>query len=343
MRRVIASLALASLIACGTGSGVEKVEAKDLDGIAETSSLAAREFSVTITEDSLVFQLSGLVEDTYRYAATVNLHGKPLFQEVVSDDARYVRVLDPEAFATKSGAAAAPGARALLSGDWVVDPRGAPPEFSAADAEAADPLADLIEGVSPALLGARTVLNEIRFLDAIPQLLRVATSPRAWNPDGANYLPKDDKFPPYTEDGTRFDSIPRAFDPGSNINSIQSLHPFFQYTSVWTRDGFISRVEKLFEPPHRADPQYRAMFEGLGRQAVSPDKMPPAQRGQAILLARFLQGGNNRTEERLYNPPPGEARITIPRNAVSVDLAAAITALQNAITATIASFPGVTP
>ena len=147
----------------------------------------------------------GLVEDDFRYKARVATDGKPVLDEVVSDDALAVRFLDPasmERFLRKpttakqsgggvggsgsapepaadsgGGTSATPGepaaAAILASKRWVLDSAGAPSAFATANTDQKlgdDPIAD-----------SRAVFA---YVDrAINEAMRVVE----WNPESLEY------------------------------------------------------------------------------------------------------------------------------------------------------------
>lgn len=304
MRSAAILLVLGLLAGCTRGSGEEQVEVADLGRISERTSLSSREFEAIQKADKTALGVAGLVEDDYRYRAAVAADGVSLYEEVVIDDARYFRLSDPSQFA--GVAATDPGLTAVLTGGWLVDPHGAPPEFLTGPA--AGPLPPL---------DPRFVLSRVRFLDTLPAVIRRGREPKKYNPDAADFLPKDDKFPRRKADGIRFDAIPLAFDPGISAVSVEALEPYFQYASVWVKMRRITRVERLFELPGPEDPQFKELFEQF-RRGVSGLPSPVLASGKQFRV----------TDTYLFRVPQDGARVEAPANAVTVNLAEVLAAFR---------------
>ena len=213
----------------------------------------------------------GLVEDDFRYKARVAEDGKPVLDEVVSDDALAVRFLDPAAMGRflrkpaeakhgsgvggngggSNGTAATPdpatGAGGTTPGEpsaadllatrrWVLDPAGAPAEFAAPGSDRTlgdDPIAD-----------AR---NVFAYVDrAINEAVRVVE----FNPESLEYRKDEDPFPtPEPHSGvTRYDferpNLPKASQTGSGANQVTPDTRNFRKMSVYVKD---KRVIKVLE------------------------------------------------------------------------------------------------
>jgi hypothetical protein len=213
----------------------------------------------------------GLVEDDFRYKARVAEDGKPVLDEVVSDDALAVRFLDPTAMGrflrkpvkakqggsgvggggsastpepagTPAGAGGTPGepsaAEVLATRRWVLDSAGAPSAFSTANADLTlgdDPIAD-----------AREVFA---YVDrAINEAVRVVE----YNPESLEYRKDEDPFPtPAAHSGvTRYDferpTLPKASQTGSGSNQVTPDTRHFRKMSVYVKDKRVIRVlEKI--------------------------------------------------------------------------------------------------
>ena len=216
----------------------------------------------------------GLVEDDFRYKARVAADGKPVLDEVVSDDAIAVRFLDPAsighflrkpATARQSGSgvggsdaapapdpgagggsrSATPGepeaAEVLASKRWLLDSAGAPSAFATANAGQKlgdDPIAD-----------ARAVFA---YVDrAIDEAVRVVE----WNPESLEYRKDEDPFEtPKARSITRYDferpNLPKASQTGSGANQVTPDTRHFRKMSVYVKDKRIIRVvEKIDVAP----------------------------------------------------------------------------------------------
>ena len=220
----------------------------------------------------------GLVEDDFRYKARVATDGKPVLDEVVSDDALAVRFLDPpsiERFLRKpttakqsgggvggsgsapepaadssgGGTSATPGepaaAAILASKRWVLDSAGAPSAFATANTDQKlgdDPIAD-----------SRAVFA---YVDrAINEAMRVVE----WNPESLEYRADEDPFetPKERSGVTRYDferpNLPKASETGSGANQITPDARHFRKMSVYIKDKRIIRVVEKIDVESRLE------------------------------------------------------------------------------------------
>jgi hypothetical protein len=218
----------------------------------------------------------GLVEDDFRYKARVATDGKPVLDEVVSDDALAVRFLDPAAMgpflrkATKAkqsgsgvggsgsapepaadtgGSSPTPGepaaAEILASRRWVLDPAGAPSAFATANTDQTlgdDPIAD-----------ARAVFAYVE--RAIDESVRVVE----WNPESLEYRKDEDPFetPKKGSGVTRYDferpNLPKASQTGTGSNQVTPDTRHFRKMSVYVKDKRIIRVVEKVDVESRLD------------------------------------------------------------------------------------------
>lgn len=219
----------------------------------------------------------GLVEDDFRYKARVATDGKPVLDEVVSDDAIAVRFLDttamgrflrkpteakqsgsgvggggsatPEPAATPGAGHAVPGeptaAEILASRRWVLDSAGAPSAFGGSTTDRTlgdDPIAD-----------ARTVFA---YVDrALNESFRVVE----FNPESLEYREDEDPFPtPGDGSGvTRYDlerpKLPKASETGSGSNQVTPDARHFRKMSVYVKDERIIKVQEKVDVESRLD------------------------------------------------------------------------------------------
>lgn len=243
---------------CATSSrsgGIESIKAKDIAALAELSTLKPHRFEGRVRLAGRAVEVTGVVEDAYRYQATVSIDGSVVYEEAVLDDRRFVRLISPDRLVPHEVFAELPLLHdswlTLMKGEWVLDPQGAPPEFAPTGTAANDaPLrADLVSGF-------------VRFLDAGREL--AAKGMRKYDRDSVQYLRRDDKFSNDPDDGRRFDALPTPYDPTAVFTDLESLRRYFEYTSVWTTTEGVTRVERLLElpPPSR---RYRDMYAQLRR------------------------------------------------------------------------------
>jgi hypothetical protein len=298
------------MAACG-GGRESAVRIADLDELAGKSAMRVRAFDAKVTSGASEVTVNGVVEDDYRYTATVSVNGKPAWEEVVIDDARYLRVLDASPLFEPEAAVEVPTMHAafpaILAGGWVVDANGAPAEFT--------PDATVVP------LAPDLVLSQVRVLDTVPRLVKLGYA--EWNPDGASYLPKYDKFPAHKGDGKRFDHLPGAYDANQVMNGLDSLRPYFEFASVWATEAGVTRIEQRLELPDPADKRYAELYDQLRRS------------GSRRLLALLQTGRAGRTLGSSYviRAAGEQQHVAEPTGAVAVDLGGAITALRQRLAA----------
>ena len=249
----------------------------------------------------------GLVEDDFRYKARVAEDGKPVLDEVVSDDALAVRFLDPaqmsrflrkpvkanqggtgvggngngqgvatpEPAGNQGGATPGEPSAAELLGTrrWVLDPAGAPSTNAVANTDQTlgdDPIAD-----------ARDVFAYVE--RAINEAVRVVE----FNPESLEYRKDEDPFPtPAPHSGVvRYDferpNLPKASQTGGGANQVTPDTRHFRKMSVYVKD---KRVIKVME---KVDVESR-----LKDLAEIYDTKFPADRSKAELAAIAVEALN---------------------------------------------------
>lgn len=281
-RRLFACVALAAaaVLSSCTSAGDADLTADERVDAFDASVHPPRTFSYTRTQGDGRLEVRGRVEDDYRYEAEVASNGEQLYQEVVFDDHRFVRVSAQAAAALTTGDAedTAPPAR----GEWVRDGRGAPGEFAAAGS--ADAEAQAGAAPAPALvLGVLRALEKADQADRFRSALRVA---RVYDPDSSGYLERNDKFPPHPESGRRYDAVPGPYQPdvlfadGVPDDLAERLTSSSLYLSFWFRDGRLTRIEAFFDVDVErvADDMRTAMRLRAARSGaqLDPATVPPA-------------------------------------------------------------------
>lgn len=306
----------ALLVAAGTllsgcaGRSDEGVDADDLPAILEATTLEPRVFTSNVELGGRSLEVTGVIEDDYRYQATVSLDGGPVYEEVVVDDRRYLRVHDPAALVTPELLVELPSLHEtwplVLQGGWVVDPGGAPPEFTA--------------GTKPidAPLSAQTVLARVRYLDGANELVGLGYG--KYDRNSIAYSRRNDKFPVHEEDGTRFDHAASGYDPNGVYTTLQSLRPSFEFVSLWADESMLTRIERLTELPDPDEDRYEDLYDQLERA------------GSSRLLALLELGEHGRRITESYTfAPAGAAAVVEPENAAEVRLTPALSALASRV------------
>jgi hypothetical protein len=220
----------------------------------------------------------GLVEDDFRYKARVATDGKPVLDEVVSDDAIAVRLLDtaamgrflrkpatakqggsgvggtgstpaPDGGGDQGGSSRMPGepsaAEILASRRWLLDSSGAPSAFGSGNTDQTlgdDPIAD-----------ARAVFA---YVDrAMNEAVRVVE----FNPESLEYRKDEDPFETPKEGSgvTRYDferpKLPKASQTGTGSNQVTPDTRHFRKMSVYVKDKRIIRVVEKIDVESRLD------------------------------------------------------------------------------------------
>lgn len=237
---VVATLGLS---ACNGATDAEKRLRAALHNTEKLSNTFLYTETVHDTAGDHETDVRGLVEDDFRYKARVAEDGKPVLDEVVSDDALAVRFLDPTRmgrFLRKpvNGQSGQPAAELLATRRWVLDPAGAPAEFATAGTDRAlghDPIAD-----------ARNVFAYVE--QAMNEAARVVE----FNPESLEYRKDEDPFPaPAKHSGvTRYDlqrpNLPKASQTGGGPNQVTPDARHFRKMSVYVKDKRVIKVvEKI--------------------------------------------------------------------------------------------------
>src|SRR5581483_6119823 len=234
---VAATLGLA---ACNGATDAEKRLRTALRNTEKLSNTFLYTETVHDTAGDHETDVRGLVEDDFRYKARLSEDGKPVLDEVVSDDALAVRFLDPARMSRflRKPAVTGPAAALLATRRWVLDPAGAPAEFATAGTDRTlghDPIAD-----------ARNVFAYVE--QAMNEAARVVE----FNPESLEYRKDEDPFPaPAKHSGvTRYDlvrpNLPKASQTGGGPNQVTPDARHFRKLSVYVKDKRVIKVvEKI--------------------------------------------------------------------------------------------------
>ena len=117
---------VAVLIASGCSNVSE--DADELRRFVESSRIEPRTFRFVEASELRAYEIEGSVADDLRYRMVLSQDGNPIMEQVVSDDALAVRLLDPDKGGSIANTLGHPTVdQTLRDGGWVVDPSGAPP------------------------------------------------------------------------------------------------------------------------------------------------------------------------------------------------------------------------
>jgi hypothetical protein len=235
----------------------------------------------------------GLVEDDFRYKARVAADGKPLVDEVVSDDAIAVRFLDPAGIGRflRKPTEAKQGGSGVGSGSTTPEPAagsggargtgGVPPTGAAGAAtggttpgepSAAEILASrrwvLDSAGAPSAFGGATTdrtLGDDPIADAravfayVDRAMNEALRVVEFNPESLEYRKDEDPFetPKERSGVTRYDlerpKLPKASETGTGSNQVTPDARHFRKMSVYVKDKRIIKVLEKIDVESRLD------------------------------------------------------------------------------------------
>lgn len=145
-----------------------------------------REFLYEAEQEGTTAQVRGKIEDSLRYQGTLSRDGQEVMEQVVDDDALAVRVINP-ALVPSLAAGTAPTSRIILetltTGQWVVDPSGAPPMRVTGGA---------------AVTGSDPVQDAVNIFRYVRAAIGSAREVKKWREDDIDpaYRPSEETFPP---------------------------------------------------------------------------------------------------------------------------------------------------
>ncbi|HUF33185.1 MAG TPA: hypothetical protein VMN58_08275 [Acidimicrobiales bacterium] len=235
------ALAAAALAGCGSNDD----DADVLRDALRATETMARSFVYVEDAGGERAEVRGLVEDDFRFKTRLAIAGRPVSEEVVSDDARAMRFLDarrladvvrnPTAGQAETDREGVTVIDALRSGRWVSDPTGAAPTVTtAAEFE---------------LQGVDHVRDALVVLGYVDRAIGRAFTVQQFNPDSLDYKPSEDPFPtPEKGSGvTRYDLVPpflprpeavREQGTGASLPGVRNLRKL----AVYVEDGLVIRV-----------------------------------------------------------------------------------------------------
>lgn len=131
MKRGLLLLAAISASAQFAGCAQETKIRQKVLGYVNRTEEAPREFVYKEQASGREITVNGRIEDSLRFQEALKIGGADVLEEVVDDDTLGIRVPDPARLAALTGGASLPGlnelvSEALLTGQWIVDPSGAP-------------------------------------------------------------------------------------------------------------------------------------------------------------------------------------------------------------------------
>lgn len=310
---VVAAL-LASASACGRA---QKVREK-VNGYINATEREPRAFEFTEEIRGDKVTVKGTIEDGFRYQEVVALKGSPVLEQVVSDDALSVRVIDAGRLPMFAAGSPLLDSSPILTdslraGTWVTDPAGAPPFRKAApnpeEFQISDPLRDPVE-----------VLQYVKLA------IDSARDVKQWREDDIDpaYKRSEDNFPkPAIKEGERrFDlirpNLPNLNRPGNTPGQVDPSIFHFRKMAIYVRaDKVVKVMEEISIDDH---PEVKEAVE--------------KKRDRVLTLIKALKAGQTREKVRLR-------KMSVTFRNIGKDLS--ISAPQDPLKTSLTSFFSVAP
>ena len=298
--RVLAlALVVLAIGACGTGRADDD-RARALK-VLRAAQAESYDFDWTEKTD-VALNVNGSVEDDFRFGGTLNVDGTPVLSQAVLDDAIAVQVhaVDRLPANTRVGDAPVPAGQpgagrvpevALRQGAWVADLIGAPglSRGKARPSDRGGPIDD------------RDLVYEAdRYLATVIDYVRAAAFVVRYNPESAEYRPREDPFPKPASGEIRYDLVrtplPRASADGKGAaggsggqqnDAGVPTAANFRKLGIYVKNGKITHILERVKLDERLDETVRLM-----RTLLKTNKVPPVFRARFDVAMK--DGGDTR-------------------------------------------------
>lgn len=227
---------------------------------------------------SVLIEVRGVIEDTFRHHEYLYIDGVEVAEQIMNDDSIAVKVLDlaavPGGGAISADASQGEVVAALLRGEWVVDPFGAPS------------LARPPEGA--ATVGMNPMTDALNVISYFSQAIDAAAGVILFNPDSIDYRPKEDPFPrPNKEQGeTRYDLV-RPPLPRQDDQTLPGPAPF-RRMSFYVKEGMLTKVSEDINISSHEDIK-RAHQNGRPEYLLDMEKAVRAGEGTERVRERSME------------------------------------------------------
>jgi len=257
MRRIaLASAFILLAVACDPATTPTQEVAKALEKVEVVS----RQFEYRETYRDRTIIVRGTIEDDFRYQATLNVDGVDALEVVVNDDALALRLIDAAKIPALSDINSLVGgseiiANALRSGQWVLDPRAAPPLQA--------PLSE--EG--SIVVGKNPILDAVYVFQYVRRAIDEGRQVWFFNPDDPQeYRRIEDPFPPPNKDARvkRYDilqpQLPRRSQRGTSASLPTASH--FRKVAFYVKQGKLLEIREKID--YEARREFKQALKGEG-------------------------------------------------------------------------------
>jgi hypothetical protein len=305
VRRKLALVFVIGLLVLTACRRTQEDREEVLSFIARTEALA-REFVYEAEEDGRSIEVQGVFEDSLRFHALLRIDGADVLEQVVDDDSLAVRVIDPTKIPSLAEGTAAGSTiilDALRSGQWVLDPSGAPPLTIRVDEE--------IPTGQDAVLDAAGALNYARL--AAEQAAEV----KEWQAEDLEpaYRPFEDHFPEGNPSAgiRRFDLVRRGIPRPTQELGTFEVEPeasMFRRMVIYVKDGRIFRI--IEEVDIAGHPDFvDAKEQGKTQMLEFLEQIQALTGSRAVEEREMTIVFRNIGEETTVRPPPEPLRASL--------------------------------
>lgn len=323
--RLFAVIALAAVVL--TACGGTREDEEELRGFIAASERQARSFDYVEAAQDRWFRAEGAVQDDLRFRVTVHSASGPALDMIIVDDALAIRVADPTAFEEVGVPLGHPAlADALLSGNWVLDPAGAPP-LTPPQPDPEDRSAPAPDQVVSRLL--RTLRFGIGEAQAV----------REFSLESIEYRPSLDpwEYPSKEEGEVRYDLIRRRLPVREEELQQQGItigESMFRKTSIFVRDDQIYQVCEMVDVAGheefvrlREENKQNEFLDGVQSQVLEGRTVAPVRQRSVYVTFDY----------------PDDVEIALPSDAIEARLDSFKPALAEALVSGLIDPPGPAP
>jgi hypothetical protein len=276
-----------------------------------------RSFVYRALSADAAFVVEGKILDDLRYEMRLSSDGRPLVDEITSDDALAVRLLDKSLAAKLSNVLGHPSVdEALRAGKWVVDPSGAPPLVRADTTVGGETTGDPMRDARESFLYATRSLGE-------------AAQIKKFDLEDITYRPLFDPWRYPRRGEVRYDyvrpALPKSAGTGAAGQNEGVTPAQFRKLSIFIRHGRVEQSCEFVDVEGHED--FVALRErGLKSNPYLRDLLHRVQTGQTAVPIKQRVA----IVDVMY---PADISVRVPTGAVVGKLDVFTSALLQAVTA----------